>query len=112
HRTVLETARQLSLPWLLALVLSLLRPRGTQRETDDERAAAGEQRPARQVGLRRQERHGVPALELVTDADFRFCAARRTARRIRIWVPQRHRLGCIAARICSSDGAGLFCSSA
>jgi len=39
-------------------------------------------------------------------------AARRTARRMRTWVPQRQRLGAMCARISASLGAGLASSSA
>ena len=39
-------------------------------------------------------------------------AARWTARRMRIWVPQRHRLGSSQARISASLAVGFFCSSA
>ena len=46
---------------------------------------------------------GVPA---------RTSAARRTARRMRMWVPQRQRLGAIALRISASLGFGVRSSSA
>jgi len=39
-------------------------------------------------------------------------AARRTARRMRTWVPQRQRLGAMCARISASLGAGFASSSA
>jgi len=39
-------------------------------------------------------------------------AARCTARRMRICVPQRHRCGSSSARICSSVGLEFLCSSA
>ena len=83
-----------------------------KREADDQRAAAGQQ-------LRRDSETGVRALiaappgpSAIGRCDRIARAARRTAARMRIWVPQRHRLGLMCARISSSEGGGLRRSSA
>src|ERR1700722_532312 len=87
----------------------ILREGSIDREADDQGAAAREHAAA-------IENHGgvhcvlLPPVE--ASAVCISVAARCTARRMRIWVPQRHRLGSISARICSSVGLEFLRNSA
>ena len=70
-------------------------------EGDDERAGAAKQGATRD----RRGEGGRHRLTYRLVAGLRASSARRTARRMRICVPQRHRLVCIWARMSSSLGA-------
>ena len=75
----------------------VLRERDCRREAEreDDAAEGGDEFAACEVGRMHAQR---PPM---------FCAARSTARMIRLCVPQRHRLSASAARTSASRGFGL-----
>ena len=94
-------------PAFLALGAALaLRPGRRQRERQGQGAGGSQQAaPARVWQGRVHERPPAGCL-------LKVFAARRTARRMRMWVPQRHRFGIMWLRICSSVGLGFLSSRA
>src|SRR5579883_3177041 len=88
----------------------LLGEGAAQRKADDQRATTGEYASA--IEDDRGVHRALPWLAGDSSAVSIRCAARRTARRIRICVPQRQRWGASSARISASVGLELRCSSA
>ncbi len=112
-RSVAEAPRQL---WGARCLLRGEPHRGLQREAHDQRAARREKAPPRHRRDRfetdvRLEGHD-PACFTPEIAALVSSAARRTARRMRMCVPHRHRFGIMWRRISASDGAGFFSSRA
>src|SRR6185312_4781152 len=81
-----------------------------EREADDEGAAGRHEHAAGGGG--EGGVHFCASLTGPCNSTVINLAARCTARKIRICVPQRQRLGAMAARIWASSGAAFFSSSA
>jgi len=80
-----------------------------QREANDQGTSSCQERAARNGSKRGGHQIALP---VVATAARISSAVRRTALRMRIWVPQRHRWGSSVPRMLLSEGFGFRCSSA